>query len=104
KLEAGEYKTIKDIVGHVKNETERIKKQVWEREKEQLKNAIKNRVGEIKKRFPRVNIGDQDIDDIVEQYYSVGYRGIDLARAVIRAIEERLSIYGQIPLFPGMRR
>jgi hypothetical protein len=45
KLEAGEYKTIKDIVGHVKNETKRIMEQVWEREKEQLKNAIKNRVG-----------------------------------------------------------
>ena len=104
KLEAGEYKTIKDIVGHVKKETKRIMEQVWKREKEQLKNAIKNRVGEIKKRFPRVNIGDQDIDDIVEQYYSMGYRGIDLARAVIRAIEERLSVYGQIPLFPGMRR
>jgi hypothetical protein len=104
KLEAGEYKTIKDIVGHVKNETKRIMEQVWEREKEQLKNAIKNRVGEIKKRFPRVNIGDQDIDNIVEQYYSMGYRGIDLARAVIRAIEERLSVFGQIQLFPGMRR
>jgi hypothetical protein len=104
KLEAGEYKTIKDIVGHVKNETKRTMEQIWEREKEQLKIAIKNKIGEIKKKSPRVSIGDQDIESIIEQYYSKGYRGLDLAKAVIREIEERLSAFGfKTPLFPGLR-
>jgi len=64
-----------------------------------------SKIRELRRSNPRVNIPDQEIEKIIGEYWGKGYRGLELARKVISAIEEKLREQGfRGPLFPGFRK
>jgi len=91
RVEKGELKSMGEIIKVVKDEAMKIREQLREREKENLKIAVKNMVGNLKKEFRNINVSDEDLDKLVEKYYAQGYRGIDLAKKVLTELANRLQ-------------
>jgi Arc/MetJ-type ribon-helix-helix transcriptional regulator len=91
RVEKGELKSMGEIIKVIKDEAMKIREQLREREKENLKIAVKNMVGNLKKEFRNINVSDEDLDKLVEKYYAQGYRGIDLAKKVLTELANRLQ-------------
>ncbi|MEM3993763.1 MAG: hypothetical protein QXW93_06110, partial [Desulfurococcaceae archaeon] len=91
KVEKGELKNLSDVVEYVKKESIRVREQLMEKEKENLKIAVKNMIGSMKKEFMNITISDEDIEKLIEKYYEQGFRGTDLARKVLTELANRLQ-------------
>ncbi|MEM4582932.1 MAG: hypothetical protein QXD50_03635 [Desulfurococcaceae archaeon] len=91
KVEKGELKNLSDVVEYVKKESIRVREQLMEREKENLKIAVKNMIGSMKKEFRNITISDEDIEKLIEKYYEQGFRGTDLARKVLTELANMLQ-------------
>ncbi len=105
KIQMGEVKSMRELVEKYKEEARKIREQIHEREKQQLKEVVMSKIRELRRSNPRVNIPDQEIEKIIGEYWGKGYRGLELARKVISAIEEKLREQGfRGPLFPGFRK
>jgi hypothetical protein len=82
RVEEGELKSMGEIIKVIRDEAMKIREQLREREKENLKIVVKNMVRNLEKEFVNVNVSDEDLDKLIENYYAQGYRGIDLAKKV----------------------
>jgi len=88
RVERGELKSIKELINETKVFMARITAQIKFREKENLKHVVErvleNAELRIKEKYGKeVRI---DVNEIVEKYYELGYRGVELASKVIENI------------------
>lgn len=91
RVKEGELKSMGEIIKVIRDEAMKIREQLREREKENLKIVVKNMVRNLEKEFVNVNVSDEDLDKLIENYYAQGYRGIDLAKKVFTELAYRLQ-------------
>lgn len=88
KIERGEIKNLNETIKELSEKVNVIKEQVEIREKENLKIIVKRILERAK--VPAGVISDKELEEIIENLWSKGVRGLDLARQVLQGVREKV--------------
>ncbi|MEM4037699.1 MAG: hypothetical protein QW700_07915 [Desulfurococcaceae archaeon] len=92
RIQRGEIQKVSEIVKEIEEKVGEVRERIKLVEKENLKQALIRIMEMVRERAGKaVNITVKELEDIVEEYYSKGYRGTGLAKKVIEQLSERVS-------------
>jgi hypothetical protein len=103
RVERGEINTTTQVFEEIKTRVQaQLRNEIQLREKEQLKTMVKEKIKEIREKY-KVEINDEELVKLIEEYYARGYRGLELAKRVLDELASRLGRLGIQPPIPPIK-